>query len=64
MSEHAPDAPTLKALIDEWAKWVRPYLECFGKHVPDTSSAVINGGNTKVARELVQKHLPSCRRQR
>lgn len=57
------DDKRFKEDIARWMKWVSPYLKCFRKHIPDTLSATVDDDDREVARELVQKYLPHCRRQ-
>lgn len=56
------NAPTLRQDIDEWMVWISPYLELFGRYIPETLNVAVDDDGRKYTRGLVQKHLPpTCR---
>lgn len=54
------DALTLEEDIAQWMMWIRPYLQCFGKHIPDTLSAIVDDEGMSATREFVEHYLPGC----
>jgi hypothetical protein len=57
------DALTLEEDIAQWMMWVRPYLQCFGKHIPDTLSAIVDDEGMSATTEFVEHYLPGCQLQ-
>lgn len=60
------NAPTLEQEVDGWVKWIRPFLECFGRHLPSGGTVVdVDDDDRKETSELVKECLPNgCRKVR
>lgn len=55
-------SPTPKEDLERWMKWVRPYLQCLGKYIPDRLITIIDDDGQKVTREMIRMYMPpSCR---
>lgn len=52
------NAPTLREDIDKWIAWISPYLEIFGRHIPETLNVKVDDDGRRDTRGLVKKYLP------
>ena len=44
---------------EEWAEWIKPYLECFGQHLQSKTSVEVDVDDRKETAELIQQCLPN-----
>ena len=52
----AKHAPTL-AEEERWVEWMKPYLECFGKHLQRKTRVEVDVDDREETAELVQEFL-------
>jgi hypothetical protein len=53
------NAPTLEQEVDDWVKWIRPFLECFGQHLSSGTVVEVDDDDRKDTSELVKERLPN-----
>jgi hypothetical protein len=53
------NAPTLEQEMDRWLTWIKPFLECFGRHLLSTVVVEVDDDDRKETSELVKEGLPN-----
>ena len=51
------NAPTLELEMDRWLHWIRPFLECFNRHLRNTSVAEVDDDDRKETSDLIKESL-------
>jgi hypothetical protein len=51
-------APSLQQEIDRWAKWIKPFLQCFGQYLSRETIVQVDIDGRAETRELVEECLP------
>jgi hypothetical protein len=53
------NAPTLEQDINDWVNWIRPFLQAFGKYLPEETNVEVDIDGRAETRALVKKWLPN-----
>ena len=53
------NAPTLEHEMVKWVKWIEPFLDCFGRHLPSTAVVEFDNDERIETSELVKVRLPN-----